>query len=137
MNTQNNITRRIRKLSLVILTALLLSCSYSFAAEYPASNLKNDIAFETEIKIEKWMTSLSSWNSKTIALIETNVIEEEIEIEDWMLNTDYSNWNYEENESELIIESWMLDASDENWTNDSVEEEQEIESWMTNLEEWK
>lgn len=137
MKTKYNIISSIKKQALLILTAVILSCSSSFAGENPALKINFDVAIETEMKIEKWMTNLKSWTKTTATAIDLNVIEEEMEIEEWMLNADMNNWEYEAPESDIEIETWMLDATDENWNTETNEEEIELENWMTDLSNWR
>lgn len=76
-----------------------------------------------------------------------NVVENELEVEDWMVNE--NNWNNFDNtfvvanysEESLEVECWMLDQS--NWVNDSfqystaeAESPLILEEWMVNEVYW-
>ena len=67
-------------------------------------------------------------------------VEDEIEIEDWMYNTQHSFWLDldDAEESELAIEDWMCNTQHSFWLDldDAEESELAIESWMTNPNDW-
>lgn len=136
MKTLNNITKRIYKTGLVLLAVLLLGSLNSFAGEFPKVKALNEVAVETEMKIENWMLNLSSWKSSSVAFYDVVDKEDEIEIEDWMLDANYANWENVELEEEIEMHDWMLDASDKHWNVDE-EEVIELENWMTDLSTWK
>ena len=60
--------------------------------------------------------------------------ETEMEIENWMLNSD----EYFDQEEEILIEEWMYNISSSFWQEVSSEytEEYAIEDWMLNPSEW-
>lgn len=68
-------------------------------------------SFENEISLEDWMLTPATWNtSKNEVMVDdVNFEEQEMILEDWMMNTNWSeNTRMEE---ELELESWMFDAA--------------------------
>ncbi len=77
-----------------------------------------------------------------------NIVETELEVEDWMINE--NNWNNfgintyvvtDYSEESLEVESWMLDQN--NWVNDSfqystaeADNPMMLEDWMVNEVYW-
>ena len=74
----------------------------------------SEVAFETEYKIEDWMSTI--YTDYLNAVANEEVIEPEIELEDWMHNIHNKFWLdlNEAEESELAIESWMTNP--DKWT---------------------
>ncbi len=103
---------------------------------------------EEPIVIQNWMTQ-SEWTSvgniNLSSFINTEVVEEAIPLESWMMST--SSWSLI-NSSDIVeesipLESWML--STDNWevlqanyfSEASVQEEAiPLESWMLNISSW-
>lgn len=137
MKTPTTITGRISKPLRALIVVLLLGTSISFAGELPKLNPLNEVSEEPDLKIENWMVNLSVWKSNTAVFYDVIDHDNEIEIESWMLNANYANWEYVELEKEFDLEDWMLNASNEYWIVDEAEAELEVEIWMTDFSAWK
>lgn len=64
--------------------------------------------------------------------------EAEMEIEDWMCNIHNDSFNYNLDEEEIELEEWMYNTQHIFWKDLDEAEEPElaIEDWMTNPDEW-
>lgn len=96
--------------------------------------LNDEVIVENEIQVENWMTDYDSFNS---GFNEEMAIEEDLEIQAWMLNIDEiapaTSENF--NEDLLAIEDWMLNYSA--FTNETEEPLLAIEDWMLNYNEFE
>ena len=116
MKTTYKIAFRVYTLALVV---LFLSVGSLTANENKTSKIHPEIKIEKEldIKLENWMMDLSEWK---VEVSESNeLVEPEIEVEEWMLNAGYDKLNKKSTFSEV-----------------ETEEEIEIEDWMINPAKW-
>ena len=112
------------KKSLIILTLALGIATAAQAIQFSAFRLIADFSMvvENEIYVQDWMLNSESFISSS-----EQSFEDEIEVKSWMLET----WNKNEapvaSESEIVLEDWMLNASDEE--NKTIA----LEDWMLNI----
>lgn len=116
---------------IIILQAILLFIGTllisSLAAQEPTANSKflstiNTIDCEMEIDMENWMYELDNWsvnssaNTTLVKELElASDMEEQINIEEWMLSTNSKYWSsYTSSDflkdDEITLEEWMLNA---------------------------
>ena len=124
--------KKIKIYTPVIIQAIALLTGYllinaGLAKEAEMNNAINSSALtvETEYEpaVENWMIDLAVWElEKNIAFEESNVHNEEIQIEEWMTDAGNDYWestNQEfqqiDEEDELRVEQWMLNLSQ--WNN--------------------
>lgn len=74
------------------------------------SSKENVFELESDAVVEEWMTNLDFWTGNP-----SDVVEEEMSIEGWMIDAGDSHWDIstteEINEPEIEVESWMTDLS--------------------------
>lgn len=80
-------------------------------------SLNTELAFEEEIKLEKWMY--------TPERISSPAIEEKLELSSWMMET--GNWSELSAESEIELEDWMINKFDLEHNHIALED------WMTRI----
>lgn len=142
MKTKNNVQRAILRSGAVVVSFILISFTVSaqdFWKRLLTNSSFNEIAIamvETSAKTET--TALPAENN-TETFIFQNETEPALQLEDWMMNSNYFNnatFNAEEaTESPMELENWMLD---ENYfsSTQSVEQALELEDWMTSDKFW-
>jgi len=96
--------------------------------------LNDEVVIENEIQVENWMTDYDTFDSN---FNEEMYTEEDLEIQAWMLNIDeitpVTTENY--NEDLLAIEDWMVNYSA--FTNETEEPLLAIEDWMLNYNDFE
>ena len=122
------------------IVAALLFLSVTFpafivAAEPAGNKTIDDGSYNsyTSQKVDSWMVDLSSWISES----NTNLTEREetFSVEKWMLRPDLS-WGDSSGESSIQLESWMIDIQYSDWNKNQTESKLILESWMYNLSSW-
>ena len=135
MKTTSQITRSFPKpvrFSLYV-SAVVVLCFFNWVAlqaEDPAKSLENRLAaalveeVEDEIEVQDWMLTFSD---DVLAAAET-----EIRLEPWMLT--FSDEYIADREPEIEIEPWMLTFSDDHMA--TSESDLSVEDWMTSTLLW-
>lgn len=141
MKTRNtNISSIFAKASLLIFLAVATGISASAQKSFNAFNLFNLIKIEEakETVLENTVTAIVEVDLYSNSL--DFVLEESMEIKEWM--TKSSAWNYNEDnaeielEEEMNVENWMTSAwntMEMSVTESVVEEEIPVEDWMSNF----
>jgi hypothetical protein len=121
-----------KKTVLGIIMTLAIGFS-SFANYNTEIETSNEMTEEYEV-VDSWMTDLSSWSSLKSSGYEVDM-EEEVELEAWMINLDSEVW-CSDREDELEIEDWMTSIANNFLRTEDPEEELPLEEWMLNYSEW-
>jgi hypothetical protein len=139
MKTRTNITRSIKKGLLSIVLTSFISAGVFAQTSQPTFTIKDILSPKAEVKAESTGPSM-------VATVEVDfyaksldfVVEEEMEVENWM--TDDSAWgeNTAEKgaaeENELTVEDWMTDVS--SFANATTENTVKLEAWMKTSGSW-
>jgi hypothetical protein len=76
------------------------------------TSYENAIEIDNEVEVEEWMMNLDLWTGNPS---DVDVVEEEMNIEGWMINAGENHWDIssseEINEPEIEVENWMTDLS--------------------------
>jgi hypothetical protein len=124
--------KKMKKTALGLILAVAI-CSTVFANDNAV--LDNNIIVTEEIEVvDSWMTDLSSWNLLNSSTFEVDM-EEELELEVWMINLDSEVWCSDQ-EEELEIEDWMVNIADNFLGAEELEEDLTVESWMLDPSTW-
>lgn len=127
---------RILNIALSVILALIVSNVYADGTKGHKKNsstrekaeiVKNrlDNAFETELKVENWMTEVNEFNTAEV------FTEEDVKLEKWMMEEfkiDHSEMNFD---AEIELESWMKDSR--GFDEKFVDEEIQLQSWMLEI----
>ena len=90
-------------------------------------------SYERVNRTGKSKPELSVLKSSTYSEIQ---IEEEIEVEPWMLCPKHTSW-FVTGEEGLNLAKWMIDIHAENWVAGNVQETiPELQNWMLTPSEW-
>jgi hypothetical protein len=150
MKTTNNVQKTILKSLAVIVSSVLISFTVSaqgFWESLLENNTFNEIALAMVTSYSETESTLvddgSSANTASFAGLLEEVVEEALELEDWMTNEANftSNFTIEEVvESPMELEDWMKDetyfAVPSIRLEVDAEEALEIESWMLDSEKF-
>jgi hypothetical protein len=108
------------------------------ALNMPSINLTSIITFDSEKSLEEIICNLqyNNFNSDEMNLESNMLLEENLELEDWMLEPKWSEEFEFINESELELEQWMLEGEWMETENDFTESELQLETWMQSPASW-
>lgn len=110
--------------------ALVFVFVFSFAvAPTQASNIGDNH--------EKSPRIISSEQSLSQSFSESeSQIEEDMEIELWMLNPKHTSW-FASEEKDIALARWMTDINSRGWMNDTAKEARlDLQNWMLLPNEW-
>ena len=133
MNTQNYYPEKTSMAKAILVAGLVLIQVTLFAGENTGKYTLEDTT-ESEIELEDWMSNTQSCFWYDLA----DAKESELAIEDWMSNVQSNFWYdlTDAKESEPAIEDWMCNTDDSFWfdLSNAKESELAIEDWMGNVQ---
>ena len=133
------IMKNITNIALTVLVLLASTNAYADGDTKKSSKVisKIESAFDTELKLENWMTEFRNFSTNEF------FTESELTLENWMLEAfpcetevfveadlELENWmteSFEFNEDELVMEEWMMNFETE---DTFTEDELVLEDWM-------
>lgn len=116
----------------------LLQCILTTFARAQSVNLEV-ITIDPEPEIENWMIDANSW-LENMKVFQAREEDPEVKLQEWMFNFTGS-WNQMKYaEGEVQIEDWMVNTDE--WLNSGLDylagddDEPPLEAWMFNSQEW-
>ncbi len=99
-----------------LLAELISDMHYGIILSTEAASSSPDLYYESELRLEPWMFGSPTWirknsNPKDDTMEKEN-IENDLQLEDWMLQPFGSSCLLPEKEEELRLEDWMLNPDE-------------------------
>lgn len=103
-----------------LLAELISDIQYGIIVSPEATSSSPDLYYERELRLEPWMFSSPAWIQLNINpkadTPEEQSIENDLQLEDWMLQPFGPSFLIPEKEEELRLEDWMMDPYE--WNRD-------------------